>query len=119
MSVFRDVTIKWHGTDYVVTPTMRLLRRIENEQVSLTDIAVRASQGKPPVSHIALVLSVLLQSAGAPHCSEDEVFQELIEGNEKQVLALVTATLQAFSPGDESSPGKRAARARQSKSKAS
>jgi len=117
MSVFREITIAWNGKDYAVTPTMRLLRRIENEQVSLTDIAVRASQGKPPISHISLVLSVLLKSAGAPHASEEEVYQELIEGNEKTVLALVSATLEAFAPSDENSPGKRAARAKQAKGK--
>lgn len=117
MGVFRDVVLNWHGTEYTVTPTLRLLRRIENNDVSLTDIAVRTARGQAPISHIAYVLSVLLKEAGAPHCSEEEVYQELIEGSQKSVVALVNATLEAFSPGDDSSPKRRAAHAKKAPTK--
>ena len=97
MSIFRDVTITWRGKDYTVTPSMRLMRTIEMGDISLTDIAVRTSQGRPPVSHIALVLSKMLQSVGA-NASEDAVFEELISGDADQVAAMVGVVMTAFTP---------------------
>jgi hypothetical protein len=97
MSIFRDVTITWRDKDYTVTPSMRLMRTIEMGDISLTDIAVRTSQGRPPVSHIAVVLSKMLQSVGA-NASEDAVFEELISGDADQVAAMVGVVMTAFTP---------------------
>ena len=99
MSVFRDVTIVWKGNEHVVTPTMRIMRQIETNGVSLTDIAVRASQGRAPISHIAHVLSALLATARpAVIVDEEDVYSVLVGGNQKVVTGLVTATLSAFTP---------------------
>jgi hypothetical protein len=73
------------------------MRTIEMGDISLTDIAVRTSQGRPPVSHIALVLSKMLQSVGA-NASEDAVFEELISGDADQVAAMVGVVMTAFTP---------------------
>lgn len=97
MAIFRDVTITWRGKDYTVTPSMRLMRSIEMADISLTDIAVRTSQGRPPVSHIALVLSKMLQSVGA-NATEDAVFEELISGDADQVAAMIGVVMTAFTP---------------------
>ena len=97
MAIFRDVSINWRGTEYVITPSMRLMRTIEMGDISLTDIAVRTSQGRPPVSHLAYVLAKMLASVGAK-VSEDEVYEELISGNQDDVSAMVGAVLTAFTP---------------------
>jgi hypothetical protein len=73
------------------------MRSIEMADVSLTDIAVRTSQGRPPISHIAYVISRMLQSVGAK-ASEDEVYEELISGDEKEVSAMVGVVMTAFTP---------------------
>lgn len=98
--VFRDVTIKWDGVDVTVTPSLRLLRTIEQGDVSLTDIAIRTSQGRPPVSHLAFVITKLLQ-AGGIKVDEDRVYFELMTGKPEQIQALIEAVLLAFSPADE------------------
>lgn len=98
--VFRDVTIKWDGVDVTVTPSLRLLRTIEQGDVSLTDIAIRTSQGRPPVSHLAFVITKLLQ-AGGVKVDEDRVYFELMTGKPEQIQALIEAVLLAFSPADE------------------
>ena len=98
--VFRDVTIKWDGVDVTVTPSLRLLRTIEQGDVSLTDIAVRTSQGRPPVSHLAFVIAKLLH-AGGVKVEEDRVYFELMTGKPEQIQALIEAVLLAFSPADE------------------
>ncbi len=97
MAIFRDVTITWQGTEYVITPSMRLMRMIEMGDISLTDIAVRTSQGRPPVSHLAYVLAKMLNSAGA-NVSEDSVYEELIGGDSDDVASMVGAVMTAFTP---------------------
>lgn len=98
MSVFREVTIKWEGTEYQVVPSMRILRQIEANGISLTDVAFRTSRGSAPVSHIAYILSVLLKSANAPHASEEDVYAAIMGGKEKDAMHLVSAVLEAFNP---------------------
>lgn len=99
MAVFRDLIITWKGKDYRLSPSMKLMRAIEMGDVSLTDIAVRTSQGRPPISHIAFVLARMLQAAGAS-VTEDDAYEELVTGSQEDVTALISVVLQAFSPGD-------------------
>jgi hypothetical protein len=99
MAVFRDITITWRGTDYTVTPTLRLMRQIESTGISFTSVAARVSSGEPQISFVAKILEKLLQSGGAK-VTEDEVFEELWNGDPEAVQHLVTASLLAFSPGE-------------------
>jgi hypothetical protein len=97
MAIFRDVVLTWKGVDYTVTPSMRLMRSIEMGDISLTDIAVRAASGRPPVSHLAYVISKMLQSSGL-NVSEDEVYSEIMGGKDEEIGKLFAATLTAFMP---------------------
>jgi hypothetical protein len=64
-TVFRDVAVEWDGRTYTVTPTNRLMRRIESQGVSLLDLVVRCGGPRPPLSELAFVAAELLRSAGA------------------------------------------------------
>jgi hypothetical protein len=97
MAVFRELKIVWRGKDYFVTPSMKLMRSIEMGDISLTDIAIRTSQGKPPISHMAFVLHRMLSAAGAVS-TEDEVYEELINGDQEAVGQLIGLALKAFTP---------------------
>lgn len=99
MAVFRELTINWKGTDYKFVPSMKLMRSIEMGDISFTDIAVRTSQGRPPVSHIAYVLAKMLNSAGCK-VNEDEVYERLVIGSQEEVTILISTVLTAFSPTD-------------------
>lgn len=103
MGVFRELTITWQGQDYKFTPSMRLMRSIEMGDISFTDIAIRTSQGRPPISHIATVLAKMLQAGGAK-VTEEDVYSELVSGSQDNVTALITLVLTAFSPSDGSNP---------------
>lgn len=100
MTVFRDVTITWRGKEHVVTPSMRLMRSIEMGDISLSDIAVRTSQGRPPVSHLAYVIARMLQSAGA-NASEEDVYAEILRGDQSQVQNMIGVVLMAFAPPEQ------------------
>jgi hypothetical protein len=99
MAVFRELTISWKGEEYKFTPSMRLMRSIEMGDISFTDIAVRTSQGRPPISHIAFVLAKMLQAAGAK-VTDDEVYEELVTGDQDSITGLISLVLTAFSPGE-------------------
>lgn len=117
MAIFRDVTITWRGKDYTVTPSMRLMRLIEMGDISLSDIAVRTSQGRPPISHLAFVISKMLQSVGA-EISEEEVYSEILRGDQSQVQNMIGVVLMAFSPAEDERGNQDAQSGNQSKGRA-
>jgi hypothetical protein len=99
MDVFRELTINWKGKDYKFVPSMKLMRSIEMTDISFTDIAVRTSQGRPPMSHISFVLAKMLGAAGCK-VKEEEIYLELSRGTQDQVTSLITLVLMAFSPSE-------------------
>lgn len=99
MAVFRELTINWKGKDFKFVPSMKLMRSIEMADISFTDIAVRTSQGRPPISHISFVLAKMLGAAGCK-VQDEEVYGELIGGKQDQVTSLITLVLMAFSPSE-------------------
>lgn len=117
MAVFRELTIKWKGTEYKFVPSMKLMRSIEMGDISFTDIAVRTSQGRPPVSHIAFVLSKMLTAAGCKVTDED-VYAELIGGSANEVANLISFVLMAFSPAETDGKNHDAQAVSQSKARA-
>lgn len=105
MSVFREVKLIHNGEEYWLTPSNRLLRRIEGEMApsSLTDMIARIGSGKPPVSEVALVVSMFLKEAGADGASEDELYGELMAdlmSGGKVFGAMCEAIVMAISPAD-------------------
>ncbi len=117
MAVFRELTISWKGTEFKFVPSMRLMRSIEMGDISFTDIAVRTSQGRPPISHIAFVLAKMLQAAGAK-VTDEEVYEELVTGDQDSITGLISLVLTAFSPGEGNPKNPAAQTESQSKARA-
>lgn len=117
MAIFRELTIKWKGEEYRFVPSMKLMRTIEMGDISFTDIAVRTSQGRPPVSHIAFVLSKMLQSAGAK-VTDEQVYEELVMGDQESITSLISLVLTSFSPTEDKSKNQDAQTESQSKARA-
>jgi hypothetical protein len=117
MAIFRELTIKWKGEEYRFVPSMKLMRSIEMGDISFTDIAVRTSQGRPPVSHIAFVLSKMLQSAGAK-VTDEQVYEELVTGDQESITSLISLVLTSFSPTEDKSKNQDAQTESQSKARA-
>jgi hypothetical protein len=117
MAIFRELTIKWKGEEYKFVPSMRLMRSIEMGDISFTDIAIRTSRGRPPISHIAFVLAKMLQSGGAT-VTDDEVYAEMMSADQESVTALIGAVLTAFSPSEGNSKNPAAQTESQSKARA-
>ncbi|MEQ3625989.1 MAG: hypothetical protein ABNH26_08780 [Celeribacter sp.] len=103
MPVFRDVLIEWQGETYTVTPSNRLLRKIEGEGIELLDVITKISNGKAPVSEIAFILTEFINSAGG-RTDEDttlgEIMSALHNGQSEQFAAIATALVEAITPSE-------------------
>lgn len=118
-AIFEEVTITW-GTDdegepveYTVTPTYRMVQRIE-QRVSIAGMSNRIAQGEPPISHMAEVLAVLLQGGGADVSAED-VYAELMSIEDTDHLihlsqVVVTAFMPSAKKSGSQGSGKKAKR---------
>ena len=108
-AVFREVTLGWGGEEFSVTPTMALLNKIEQD-ISLSELAYRMSQGKVPMSQLAVVIGVMLRSAGAK-VADDEVYQELMTGDMDAVQSMAGSVMEAVFPQPKKSePPKKASK---------
>lgn len=104
MSVFRDVTITWRGKEYVVTPSLRMLRTIEMMGISIFGVASSIQSGTPAFASLATIAGVMLRSAGA-NVSDDEIFadmQNALKSEKAQsVVEMMGAILMAFNPVED------------------
>ena len=103
MSVFREIEMHYEGKDYTLTPSNRLLRRIEAGLApsSLTGVMTRVASANPPVSEIAYIVTEFLGAAGASDIDEDEVYgdmmADLADGG-AGVRSMCEVILQAITP---------------------
>ena len=95
-AVYRDIQISWGGEEYSIKPTMALLNQIE-QKFSLSRVASRMMDGDTPTSHLAVIVGIMLRSAGAK-VTDDEVFAELMTGDASSVTEMGTALLTAAFP---------------------
>jgi hypothetical protein len=78
-AVGRDVSVSYGGKSYSLSPSNRLLRRIEGEVGSIMEVMSKTASAKPPVSEVAFIVSELLIAAQVPDVDEDVIYQELME----------------------------------------
>lgn len=124
-AIFEEVHITWpdaegNPVEWHVTPTYRTVQQIE-QRVSIAGLSARIANGEPPISQMAHVLYVLLQSAGCTHVTEPDIFAEIMTTEDEEALGELARTiLLAFVPSKKSgspAPATKATRAKSSKGK--
>ncbi len=106
MTLFRETTITWDGTDYKFVPSMKLLREIEGEGISIMSVAYQVSQGRPQASHMAYIMARCLFAAGAV-VSEEFIFAYLSgleQENQKSAMELYQQLMIAITPTPPKKP---------------
>lgn len=98
MSVFREVEIEWGGRSYTVTPSNRLLRRIEREVPVLNMLRDFEREIIKP-SELAFVLAEFLKAGGA-NVDEDDLFGALVGADAAATFVLAEQVLTALIPVD-------------------
>jgi len=101
--VFRDIDIVWEGERYTLTPSNRLLRRIESE-VSLTKLFNDAQNGELSVPNLSYVVCEFLKAAGVKGIDEDAIYGDLMadmaNNNGALIMQMVEVIATAMSPPD-------------------
>lgn len=110
-AIFEPVTIGWDGKEYTITPTMRLLNRVE-QHVSISAMAHAMAMGEPRITHLATAVAVFLQSAGVK-VTDEEVYQVLMHAEPDEIYATSNAIVEGAFPvkkddkkGNEKAPAK-------------
>jgi len=100
-AIFSEIEIELKGVAYTVTPTMRLINRIEQD-VSLAKLAYRVASGDAPFSHVAMVLGHILRADGCRETDEDILEALLSEDGGQALRGSVDAVLTACFPRTDS-----------------
>jgi hypothetical protein len=95
--IAREVKIEWKGKVYDFTPSNRLIRKIEAEEVSLTRMVDEMGRGVIKLGQLAYVVATVLQSAGVD-VTEDDMMAELQGAGAIEVATLASQILAAIFP---------------------
>jgi len=103
-ALYEAVTIEWDGKEWEVTPTYRMVQKLE-QNVSIAGLAARLEEGQPPISHIAYVIAFLLTQAGKPVSADDVYAAMVTDLDPSQMQSLASVAVSAFVPGKSSGSG--------------
>lgn len=99
-AIYQEIEIEWEGKTYKVTPTYRMIQRIE-QTISITHLAAKLGAGEAPLSQLADLLSIALREAGCKSDSAkaEEIFAALMSDEDaKRLMASGAAVLFACFP---------------------
>lgn len=103
MSVFRDISIRFKGDDYTVTPSNRLLRmiegraRIDDPGFNLARVVYEIQVGPVSIPSLAYLGAEFLKSSGAD-VSDDDVLGELGTMTQAEIVAFKNAIASCVMP---------------------
>lgn len=87
----------------MVSPSMKVLRRVETHGISIPAMFQNLAEGKPQVTHVATLIHALLTDAGAA-VTEDDIYSELMSGDPDEVQALTQSILMLVVPEARKKP---------------
>lgn len=98
----KQVEINFGGKTYSAAMTMGLINRIESAGVNVYQVATAMDSGQvPPLSLIATMYAIVLQAAGRPSTTADEVWNAINGEDTKDVVAGARALTFSMFPTPE------------------
>lgn len=102
MSVFRDIPVEWEGRTYTLTPSNKLLRKIEmGGNISLPQLAQGIVQGRPQLGVLSYVIAELLVAAGVQGVDEDRILHKMVNTTSDEVSRLSLLVVQFLNPPEQ------------------
>ncbi len=80
MGLRKKLELDWHGKSYKLLVTMEVIDEIE-DHISIASLISRQQKGDVRLSHIANLISVVLNIAGAD-TTQEEVYCGMFEGGD-------------------------------------
>jgi len=103
MSVFRDISIRYGGVDYTVTPSNRLLRliegraRVDDPSFNLARVVYELQVGPVSIPSLAYLGAEFL-SAGGAKVTDDDVLGQLGMMDQADLIAFKNAVASCVMP---------------------
>jgi len=99
MAMRKKLELNWKGKDYALLVNMEVIDRVE-DKISLGVVLSRQLTGDIRFSHVARLISIVLNEAGANTTQEDVYEYMFSDGNVtmQETTALLTYVLSAFFP---------------------
>ena len=99
MGLRKKLALNWKGKEYPLLVTMEVIDRVEDE-LNIGQLLLRHASGDVRYSHVAKMLSLLLNEAGAK-TNQEEVYVGMFDGEGiavAEVNALVDKVFSTFFP---------------------
>lgn len=96
MSVFREITVEFGGSEYTFSPSNKLLRRIDAGLTPQTLFGVlnQMDGREAPLPALAYIISELLNAGGGKFTEDDvlgELYDDVLNNNAEGIRPLVAA----------------------------
>lgn len=104
MALRKELELNWGGKDYKLMVTMAVIDRIE-DHLSVAKMAQQLSTGDIRLSHVAKLISLILNEAGAD-VDQEAVYVGLTENGEvsqSDMINLVSNIMASFFPEQKKS----------------
>ncbi len=110
--IYQEIELEWEGVSYTVTPTYRLIQRLE-QRISLAGLLHKVSSEAPPLSQLADLLEMVLRAAGckAKSAAAEEINAQMYHDDNAEILVRAASSVlmallpqRALSPGNAEAP---------------
>lgn len=107
--VFREIELAYGGKTYTLTPSVKMLRRIEGQgDINILSVihkvGMQAETGALPIFDLATIACGFLREAGCK-VDEDEVYAEIMadltQGDAKWMMGFCEVLVAAISPPEQ------------------
>ena len=95
--VFREITLKWEGVDYTMTPSVGVLRRIKQQGINNLVLAGEVYHGGADPSELAVVHKLFMAEAGV-NITEEASYGFLTGDDTGSVVEFQQAYISAVIP---------------------
>lgn len=95
MGVNKTLTLSWEGKEYPLIITMRIIDYIESRDINLLQMFNQFGGGDVRFSHVAKLISILLNSAGA-EVSQEKVWEGMFGDGDLQAADCILLLREIF-----------------------
>jgi hypothetical protein len=94
-AIYEEVVVEWEGVEYKLTPTYRLVQRVE-QHLSIFSMLIRLDAGESRLSELARLLTFALQEVGCKGVSEEDINARMYV--EPGLMRTAIRVLRGFTP---------------------
>ena len=95
MAINKTLELSWDGEDYPLIITMKMIDYIESQDINLMKMFDQFNRGDVRFSHVAKLIAILLNAAGAK-VSQSEVWEGMFSDGDLQAADCVPLMQQIF-----------------------